>query len=162
VQTVLEENYFALLNAVQKQTGKKKLCLAGGVALNCVANGKIFEQTDFLDFWVQPAAHDAGTSIGAALHVWHQKLNQPRNWVMRHVYLGPEYTAEEIQRAIDAESAVAHRVSEDELVERTAHEIAAGKIVGWFQGRNGVRAAGAWKPQHPGGPTTAGNEGHPQ
>ena len=144
VQTVLEQNYFALLNSVVKQTGQKKLCLAGGVALNCVANGKIFEQTDFQDFWVQPAAHDAGTSIGAALHVWHQKLNQPRNWVMRHVYLGPEYTAAEIQQAIDSESAIAHRFAEGQLVENTAQAIAAGKIVGWFQGRMefGPRALG--------------------
>jgi carbamoyltransferase len=143
-QAVLEENYFALLNCVQKQSGQKKVCLAGGVALNCVANGKIFEKTGFQDFWVQPAAHDAGTSIGAALHVWHQELRQPREWVMRHIYLGPEYSAREIGRAIDAEGAVAHRLSEDDLVDGTAREIAAGKIVGWFQGRMefGPRALG--------------------
>jgi carbamoyltransferase len=144
VQTVLEENYFALLNGVQRQTGQKKLCLAGGVALNCVANGKIFEHTDFQEFWVQPAAHDAGTSIGAALYVWHQVLEKPRNWVMRHVYYCPEYSAEHIQRAIDADGAVAQRLEEDELIDRTAQQIAAGKIVGWFQGRMefGPRALG--------------------
>ena len=72
VQLVLEENYFALLNFVQKQTGATAVCLAGGVALNCVANGMIFERTHFKDVYVQPAAHDAGTSIGAALYVQHQ------------------------------------------------------------------------------------------
>src|SRR5262249_10870732 len=88
VQSVLEENYFVLLNHVQKQTRQKAVCLAGGVALNCVANGMIFEKTDFRDVYVQPAAHDAGTSIGAALYVQHQILNQPRLFVMRHVYYG--------------------------------------------------------------------------
>ena len=75
VQVVLEENYFAIFNYVQRQTGLKKVCLAGGVALNCVANGRIFEKTDFRDVYVQPAAHDGGTSIGAALYVQHQVLN---------------------------------------------------------------------------------------
>ena len=78
VQLVLEENYFALLNFVQKQTGAAAVCLAGGVALNCVANGMIFERTNFRDVYVQPAAHDAGTAIGAALYVQHQELKLPR------------------------------------------------------------------------------------
>jgi len=90
VQAVLEENYFALLKHVQRATGRKRLCLAGGVALNCAANGKIFEKTPFTELYVQPAAHDAGTSIGAAFHVWHQVLGNPRSFVMRHVYYGPE------------------------------------------------------------------------
>ena len=85
VQLVLEENYFALLNFVQKQTGAAAICLAGGVALNCVANGMIFERTNFRDVYVQPAAHDAGTSIGAALYVQHQELKLPRCFEMRHV-----------------------------------------------------------------------------
>jgi carbamoyltransferase len=106
VQKVLEENYFALLNYVQKQTGQKTLCLAGGVALNCVANGMVFARTDFRDVWVQPAAHDAGTAVGAALHVWHQVLGKPRSFVMRHSYWGPEYSATEIQKALDAAGAV--------------------------------------------------------
>lgn len=144
VQAVLEENYFALLNHVQQQTGLKRLCLAGGVALNCVANGKVFEKTGFQDVWVQPAAHDAGTSIGAALYVWHQVLNKPRCFVMRHVYYGPEYSESEIRRVIDAEGATAHRLDEDDLIARTAAEIADGRIVGWFQGRMefGPRALG--------------------
>jgi carbamoyltransferase len=144
VQSVLEENYFALLNYVQKQTGQKTVCLAGGVALNCVANGMIFERTSFRDVYIQPAAHDAGTSIGAALHVQHQVLNQPRSFVMRHVYYGPEYAASEIKRDLEAASCVFHELPEAELLARTSAQIAAGSIVGWFQGRMefGPRALG--------------------
>ena len=101
VQAVLEENYFALLNHVQKNTRQKTICLAGGVALNCVANGMIFDRTDFRDVYIQPAAHDAGTSIGAALYVQHQILRQPRSFVMQHVYYGPEYSNAEIQRDLE-------------------------------------------------------------
>ena len=102
MQLVLEENYFELLNFVQKQTGAKAVCLAGGVALNCVANGMIFERTGFRDVYIQPAAHDAGTSIGAALYVQHQKLRLPRCFEMRHVYYGPEYSDAEIVPALEA------------------------------------------------------------
>jgi carbamoyltransferase len=144
VQTVLEENYFDLLNHVQKQTGLKTVCLAGGVALNCVANGMVFEKTDFRDIYIQPAAHDAGTSIGAALYVQHQILNQPRSFVMRHVYYGPEYLDTEIQRDLDSAGTVWHKLPEDDLVQQTAARIADGLIVGWFQGRMefGPRALG--------------------
>jgi len=144
VQAVLEENYFALLNHVKKQTGASAVCLAGGVALNCVANGMIWDRTDFRDVYVQPAAHDAGTSIGAALYVQHQVLDQPRSFVMRHVYYGSEYSDAEIQRDLDAAGCTPHRLTEDELVNRTAAQIADGKIVGWFQGRMefGPRALG--------------------
>lgn len=143
-QKVLEENYFALLNYVQKQTGLRAVCLAGGVALNCVANGMIFERTDFKDVYVQPAAHDAGTSIGAALYVQHEVLKQPREFVMGHVYYGSEYKESEIRSALDDAGTTYHRMDEDTLVARTAEQIAAGKIVGWFQGRSefGPRALG--------------------
>ncbi len=144
VQAVLEENYFAILNHVQRETGLKKVCLAGGVALNCVANGMIFDKTDFRDVYVQPAAHDAGTSIGAALYVQHQVLDQPRSFVMRHVCFGAEYSDAEIVRHLQATGSVFHRLTEDQLVARTAAQIAAGKVVGWFQGRSefGPRALG--------------------
>lgn len=143
-QTVLEENYFALLNYVKKQTGARAVCLAGGVALNCVANGMIWDRTDFRDVYVQPAAHDAGTSIGAALYVRHQILGQPRSFVMRHVYYGPAYSDVEIRRDLDAAGCTSHWLTEDELVNRTSLQIADGKIVGWFQGRMefGPRALG--------------------
>ena len=144
VQLVLEENYFALLNFVQKQTGKAAVCLAGGVALNCVANGMIFERTNFREVYVQPAAHDAGTSIGAALHVQHQELKVPRSFEMRHVYYGPEYTDNEILRDLEAVGCTYHKVPEEDLVGNTVEAIAQGKIVGWFQGRMefGPRALG--------------------
>jgi carbamoyltransferase len=145
VQQVLEECYFALLNTVQRQTGLKTVCLAGGVALNCVANGMIFERTPFEDVYVQPAAHDAGTSIGAALYVWHQLLGRPRRFVMRHVYYGQEYNDTKIAAALNAGGVSGDQSSETELIDRTARELAAGKIVGWFQGRMefGPRALGA-------------------
>jgi carbamoyltransferase len=144
VQAVLEENYFAILNFVHRQTGLRKLCLAGGVALNCVANGMIFEKTDFRDVYVQPAAHDAGTSIGAALYVQHEVLNQPRSFVMRHVYYGAEYSGSDILKGLQGAGATFHQLTEDQLVARTAAQIADGKIVGWFQGRMefGPRALG--------------------
>jgi len=144
VQAVLEENYFALLNHVFQRTKQKRLCLAGGVALNCAANGKIFKRTPFQEIYIQPAAHDAGTSIGAALHVQHQVLRQPRRFVMRHVYYGSEYEAHQIREALDASGADYDRLDEMQLIDRTAREIAAGKIVGWFQGRMefGPRALG--------------------
>src|SRR5208283_4691131 len=120
------ENYFALLNHVQKKTGSRAVCLAGGVALNCVANGMIFEKTDFRDVYIQPAAHDAGTSIGAALYVQHQILDLPRSFVMRHVYYGPEYSDAEIQRDLDGAGTVSHKLAEDDLLDRTAANIADG------------------------------------
>lgn len=144
VQAVLEERYFEILNFVQRQTGLKKVCLAGGVALNCVANGKIFEMTPFRDVYIQAAAHDAGTSIGAALYVHHQVLNQPRTFHMRHVYYGAQYTEAEIRKELDDAGVQYHPLAEDELLDQTARQIADGKIVGWFQGRSefGPRALG--------------------
>jgi carbamoyltransferase len=144
VQLVLEENYFALLNFVQKQTGAAAVCLAGGVALNCVANGMIFERTNFRDVYVQPAAHDAGTSIGAALYVQHQELKLPRCFEMRHVYYGPEYSDGEILRDLEAAGCEYHKLGEKDLISRTVEAIAHGKIAGWFQGRMefGPRALG--------------------
>jgi carbamoyltransferase len=144
VQAVLEEMYFALMNHVQKQTGKKAVCLAGGVALNCVANGMLFDRTEFRDIYVQPAAHDAGTSIGAALYVNHQIYKQPRRYVMRHVYYGTEYSPSEIRGVLDATGVNYHCLDEDALLRRTAEEIANGQILGWYQGRMefGPRALG--------------------
>jgi carbamoyltransferase len=144
VQLVLEENYFAVLNFVQKQTGATAVCLAGGVVLNCVANGMIFERTDFRDVYVQPAAHDAGTSIGAALYVQHQELKLPRRFEMRHVYYGPEYSDSVILHELEAASCKHHKVTEADLIGHTVEAIAQGKIVGWFQGRMefGPRALG--------------------
>lgn len=144
VQVVLEENYFSLLNYVQKQTGQKSLCLAGGVALNCAANGKLFEKTAFQDVYIQPASHDAGTSIGAALYVQHQILGLPRTYVMRHCYYGDESSPEEIGAVLEAAGTTQIKLDDDALVDETAQAIADGMIVGWFQGRMefGPRALG--------------------
>lgn len=144
VQLVLEENYLALLTHVQQQSRQSKLCLAGGVALNCAVNGKIFEKTLFRDVFVQPAAHDAGTSLGAALYVQHQLLGRPRSFTMRHVYYGSQYNETEIRRELEAVGVNWHRFDEETLLVRTAEQIADGKIVGCFQGRMefGPRALG--------------------
>jgi carbamoyltransferase len=144
VQAVLEENYFTLLNEIYHRTGKRALCLAGGVALNCAANGKILERTPFRDVYVQAAANDAGTSIGAALYVQHQVLRKPRSFQMRHVYYGPGYDEQDIRREVDASGLKYHHLSPEGLLSTTAAEIASGKVVGWFQGRMefGPRALG--------------------
>jgi carbamoyltransferase len=145
VQVVLEECYFALLRTVHVRTGLKKVCLAGGVALNCVANGMIFERTPFEDVYIQPAAHDAGTSIGAALHVWHQVLEQPRGFVMRHVYYGPEYDDPSVLQELETAGVEYQRVDASMLIDSTARALTDGQIVGWFQGRMefGPRALGS-------------------
>jgi carbamoyltransferase len=145
VQAVLEENYFALLEHVRQETGQSTVCLAGGVALNCAANGKLFARTGYKDVFVQPAAHDAGTSIGAALWVQHQVLGQPRGYVMREVYSGPEeFGDEEIGRELERAGTRQEKLGEDALADRVSEAIAEGQIVGWFQGRMefGPRALG--------------------
>ena len=149
LQARLEEVYLGMLKKLAEHTGLKAVCLAGGVAFNCVANGKIFEATPFEQVYVQPAAGDAGLAVGAAYYVWHQKLGKPRSFVMDHAYWGPGYSRDEIRRAIDAHGiaqkgyAVAE-LPEKELVRGTAAIIADGKILGWFQGRSewGPRALG--------------------
>lgn len=144
VQAVMEERYLALLNYVQRETGQKAVCLAGGVALNCVVNGMILDRTDFQDIFVQPAAHDAGTAVGAALYVQHQLLRAPRDYVMRHVYYGPAYSDFDMLQAMDAAGATYRHMGKEELISHTAKLIADGKIVGWYQGRMefGPRALG--------------------
>src|ERR1700737_3405840 len=142
LQARLEEVYLGMLRKLAKASGLKSICLAGGVAFNCVANGKIFERTPFEQVYVQPAAGDAGLAVGAAYYVWHQKLGKPRSFVMDHAYWGPGYTREEIRRAIDANGLAQSGYSiaelrEEELARRAAAIIADGKILGWFQGRAG-------------------------
>jgi carbamoyltransferase len=149
LQARLEEVLFHNLNLLHERTGQKNLCLAGGVAFNSLANGKLFDRTPFERVFVQPAAGDAGLAIGAAYYVYHQVLGQPRSFEMKHSYWGPEYTPSEIRSAIQASELAAAGVEiselpEDELVRATAERIAAGDIVGWFQGRAewGPRALG--------------------
>ena len=149
LQARLEEVYLGMLGKLAKATGLKSICLAGGVAFNCVANGKIFESTPFEHVYVQPAAGDAGLAIGAAYYVWHQKLGRPRSFVMDHAYWGPGYSAAEIRAAIEAsgiagEGCSVTELAGPELAQRAAAIIADGKILGWFQGRAewGPRALG--------------------
>jgi len=149
LQARLEEVYLGMLKKLAARTGLKAVCLAGGVAFNCVANGKIFDTTPFEQVFVQPAAGDAGLAIGAAYHVWHQKLGKPRSFVMEHSYWGPEFSREETHRAIDANDIRRHgftveECDEDAISRRAAAIIAEGKILGWFQGRAewGPRALG--------------------
>jgi carbamoyltransferase len=149
LQARLEEVYLGMLRKLAKSTGQKSICLAGGVAFNCVANGKIFESTPFEHVYVQPAAGDGGLAVGAAYYVWHQKLGKPRSFVMDHAYWGPGFSAVEIRAAMEA-SDIARRgysVAElpmTELTQRAAAIVADGKILGWFQGRAewGPRALG--------------------
>ncbi|MGB7465256.1 MAG: carbamoyltransferase C-terminal domain-containing protein, partial [Candidatus Acidiferrum sp.] len=149
LQARLEEVYLGMLKKLAAQTGAKAVCLAGGVAFNCVANGKIFDSTPFEKVYVHPAAGDAGLAVGAAYHVWQQTLGKPRSFVMEHAYWGPGYTRAEVRRSIEAsavsgEGYTIHELGDDELTRRTAGIIADGKIVGWYQGRAewGPRALG--------------------
>jgi len=138
-----------MLKKLAERTALKAVCLAGGVAFNCVANGKIFDATPFEQVYVHPAAGDGGLAVGAAYYVWHQKLGKPRSFVMDHAYWGPGYTSEEIRRAIDSNGLAqsGHSIAElsdEEISRRAAAIVADGKILGWFQGRAewGPRALG--------------------
>ena len=149
LQARLEEVLFEMLRALHAQTKQKAVCLAGGVAFNCVANGKIFDQTPFEQIFVQPAAGDAGLAIGAAYFVHHQTLGQPRAFVMDNAYWGPDYSPEQIRSAVAAsrlqdEGMEVSELHEKMIAKEAAKEIAAGKILGWFQGRAewGPRALG--------------------
>ncbi|HXC88377.1 MAG TPA: carbamoyltransferase [Candidatus Cybelea sp.] len=149
LQARLEEVYLGMLEKLRARTGLKAVCLAGGVAFNCVANGKIFDRTGFEQVYVHPAAGDGGLAVGAAFFVWHQILGKPRSFVMDHAYWGPGYTRDETCRAIDRNGLRQNgwrvdELAEDNLIERTARIVADGKILGWFQGRAewGPRALG--------------------
>ncbi|MEA2173213.1 MAG: carbamoyltransferase [Blastocatellia bacterium] len=157
VQEVTELAMLRMARHVQKETGEKNLCLAGGVALNCVGNGRILRETNFENIWIQPAAGDAGGSLGAALSVWHQYLDQKRDLAstkttgftrpdaMKGAYLGPSFENEEIRAFLETTGAVYRRVARAELAETVARVLAQEKVVGWFQGRMefGPRALGA-------------------
>ncbi|MCS7082998.1 MAG: carbamoyltransferase [Bacteroidetes bacterium] len=149
LQRRFEEVFLHQLDCLYKLTKIDKLSYAGGVAYNCVANGKILDKTQFKDIYIQPAAGDAGLAVGAAFYVWHQILDQPRLFVMEHAYWGPEYQDYDIVQFIHKFlnhkdfSIIECRYS-DEVVKETARYIADGKIIGWFQGRMewGPRALG--------------------
>jgi carbamoyltransferase len=149
IQSVTEEIMIKLATSIQKEYGIRNLCLAGGVALNCVANGKLVEKKIFDKIWIQPAAGDAGGSLGAALALWHNEFNNPRivnpNDDMQGSYLGPEYNNNQIEENLNEIGAVYEITNEDELISKTAEDLSNGLAVGWFQGRMefGPRALGA-------------------
>ena len=159
-QAVVEEAVLRLTRSLRKETGIPNLCLAGGVALNCVANGKVLRDGRFDDLWVQPAAGDAGGALGAALAASHRLFGEPRSRIggtngagrsngaggdaMHGAFLGPEYGTEEIRAALDAAGARYRTLADEVLVATAAGALAAGKALGWFQGRMefGPRALG--------------------
>jgi carbamoyltransferase len=149
LQHRLEEAVFYLLNRLHALYPVKDLCLAGGVAFNCVANGKIFERTPFERVYIQSAAGDAGLAIGSAYYVHHQILKNPRCFEMQHSYWGPSATDQQIRDALQSKISPEggfefSELDQDQLAQKTAQHIADGKVVGWFQGRMewGPRALG--------------------
>lgn len=149
VQAVAEEVILRTGRHVRKETGEKNLVLAGGVALNCVANGKLLKEKVFDNIWIQPAAGDAGGSLGAALFTWHQVLDGERvvdgvNDLQKGSYLGPSWTDKQIEDYLTASNFPNRRMPEDQLIQTVAEAIDNGKVVGWFNGRMefGPRALG--------------------
>ncbi len=150
IQAVTELVVLRLARSIRKETGERNLCLAGGVALNCVANGKLMREGIFDNIWVQPAAGDAGGALGAALAVWHQYHDRPRTVcpdgkdTMSGSYLGPVFEQKDIENRLRAAGARFDAVDESEIIEQTADALTEGKAVGWMQGRMefGPRALG--------------------
>jgi carbamoyltransferase len=148
IQKVTEDIMLKLAKSLKKEFNISNLCLAGGVALNCVANGKILKEKIFDNIWVQPAAGDAGGSIGAALALWHIEQNNPRiinlKDNMQGSYLGPEYTQKNIENQLLEIGAKFETLNEDDLLKKTAEDLSNGEAIGWFQGRMefGPRALG--------------------
>ena len=146
LQKLTEDVLFRILNSLHKETGMDNLCMAGGVALNSVANGKILSKTPFRDIFIQPAAGDGGTAVGAAFYAYNSILGKKREYVMRDAYLGPGYSTREIRQFLDKEKVNYSSFDTDEqLVKTAAKLIAEGNVLGWFQGRMefGPRALGA-------------------
>ncbi len=148
IQAVTEDIVLRMARHIYRQTGMKNLVLAGGVALNCVCNGRISRETEFDDIWVQPAAGDAGGALGAALFVWYQLLNQERKTgqmdSQKGSLLGPSYTTSQVCRILDSLGARYQELNEDQLIDTVAALIDQGKVIGWFQGpmEFGPRALG--------------------
>ncbi|MDC1446938.1 carbamoyltransferase [Candidatus Thioglobus sp.] len=148
VQAVTEEVVLTMIESLATEYNIPNICMAGGVALNCVANGKIFRNKSFKDIWIQPASGDAGGAIGAALALWHKELNKPRivnpNDSMKGSYLGPLYKQDSIEKELLACGAKFDSITKEEMIKQSAQALADGKAVGWFQGRMefGPRALG--------------------
>jgi len=149
IQVVTEEIVIKLGRSLQEETGARHLCLAGGVALNCVANGKLLKENIFDQIWIQPASGDAGSALGAALVAWHQHFSQPRTPVgsgdsMKGTYLGPHFENSEIRSYLQQIKAPFRSLEDSALFERLAELLDAGKVIGWFNGpmEFGPRALG--------------------
>tara|TARA_B100000787_G_scaffold169951_1_gene163053 strand:+ start:1253 stop:3094 length:1842 start_codon:yes stop_codon:yes gene_type:complete len=148
IQKVTEEIMIKLARSLREEYNMPNLCLAGGVALNCVANGKILNEEIFDNIWVQPASGDAGGSLGAALALWHIEQNNPRivnsDDDMKGSYLGPEYSQVEIEKELKNNGAKFSVLSDDGLIDKAAEDLSKGEVIGWFQGRMefGPRALG--------------------
>lgn len=140
IQEVTEEVMLRLSRTMYRETGVDNLCLAGGVALNCVGNGRILREGPFRGVWIQPAAGDAGGAVGAALSAWYQYENQPRmadgiKDKMMGSFLGPKHSNDDVEIRLRALGAIYHKIDDPQLFSRIADELAAGKVVGWIQGR---------------------------
>lgn len=144
LQTLLEKIVLDLLRTIAAKTGLKDLCLAGGCALNCTMNGKILSETPFERVYIQPAAYDAGTSLGAALYVKHHILGEKRDFVMEHTYWGLEYSREACRASLEAKGLAYRELDDETLADQAADLISQGNILGWYQGRFewGPRALG--------------------
>ncbi len=150
IQLVTEEIVLRMGRHLHKETGEKNLCLAGGVALNCVANGRLLREGPFENIWIQPAAGDAGGALGAALFAWHQYLDNPKPALkgsfdlQKASYLGPDFSNDKIRAYLERRNVPYQFMERDELLEETARKIIDNKVVGWFQGRMefGPRALG--------------------
>jgi carbamoyltransferase len=156
LQVVVDDVMVKLATTVVKETGVKRLCLAGGVALNCVANGEILRRAPVDDIYIQPSAGDAGGAMGAALVAWNGLLQKPRLPRLESVYLGPGYDDATVQAALDAAGAVYTRFDRDALIAETVGLLTAGKVVGWFQGRM------EWGPRALGHRSILGDPRHPE
>lgn len=149
IQKVTEEVVLRLCNTLHKETGAEYLCLAGGVALNCVANGRILREGPFKDIWIQPAAGDAGGALGAAAIAWHEYIGSARQVngtdAMRGSYLGPGFTPQQIREQLDAHGAKYSEIADEELFPKLAELLEQENVIGWAQGRMefGPRALGA-------------------
>jgi len=139
IQAVTEKVVLTITRAISKEYNISNLCMAGGVALNCVANGKILTDKSFQNIWIQPASGDAGGALGGALAVWYKELNKPRkvnpNDSMKGSYLGPQYKQERIEKDLLENGAIFEILSDDEIVEQSAKALSEGNALGWFQGR---------------------------
>ena len=149
IQVVTEDIVLALARSLQEETGAKNLCLAGGVALNCVANGRLLREGPFNNIWIQPASGDAGSALGAALVTWHQHFNQTRTPnsrdAMHGTYLGPAFSNQDICNYLESQNIPFQSQNDEQLFNSVATLLDEGKVVGWFNGRMefGPRSLGA-------------------